>query len=107
MSDDDLIASNKVRRGQKVKEETADAAGGGWGNLSRPPERVLMPENVQQPWPAGSHVAECHFVVCVVNEQEKGGGGGKQREDWSRISFGATEQKQQGSPRLRCSRSHR
>lgn len=31
MSDDDLIASNKVRRGHKVKEETADAAGGGWG----------------------------------------------------------------------------
>lgn len=31
MSDDDLIASNKVRRGQKVKEETAAAAGGGWG----------------------------------------------------------------------------
>lgn len=66
-----------------------------------------MPENELE-LASGSHVAEWHFVVSVVNEQTvlTGGKGKKKGEDWSRFSFSVMEQKQRGSLHLRCSRSH-
>lgn len=67
-----------------------------------------MPENVQQ-FALQAHVAEWHFVVCVVNEQtalageREGVGGGLV----THFIFCDGSRNSRDPLRLRCSRSHR